>query len=29
LKKDATAAAKAWERTLEFFEQHLGAAQPA
>ena len=22
--KDATAAAKAWERTLEFFDQHLG-----
>lgn len=29
LKKDATAAATAWERTLEFFDQHLGAAQPA
>jgi len=29
LKKDATAAAQAWERTLEFFDQHLGAAQPA
>jgi len=29
LKKDADAAALAWERTLAFFEQHLGAAQPA
>jgi len=29
LKKDAAAAAQAWERTLEFFDQHLGAAQPA
>jgi carboxymethylenebutenolidase len=29
LKKDANAAAIAWERTLEFFDQHLAAAQPA
>src|SRR4051812_25831482 len=29
LKKDAAAAAQAWERTLEFFGQHLGAPQPA
>ena len=29
LKKDATAAAQAWDRTLDFFGQHLGAAQPA
>src|SRR5499427_1053424 len=29
LKKDANAAAQAWQRTLEFFDQHLGAAQPA
>jgi len=29
LKGDPQAAAKAWERTLDFFDQHLGAAQPA
>jgi len=29
LKKNEAAAAQAWQRTLEFFDQHLGAAQPA
>jgi len=29
LKKDAAAAVQAWERTLDFFDQHLGATQPA
>jgi carboxymethylenebutenolidase len=29
LKKNETAAALAWERTLGFFNQHLGATQPA
>ena len=29
LKKNETAASQAWERTLDFFDQHLGAAQPA
>jgi carboxymethylenebutenolidase len=29
LKKNETAAAQAWQRTLAFFDQHLGAAQPA
>jgi len=29
LEKNEAAATQAWSRTLEFFDQHLGAAQPA